>query len=147
MLRVGQGGSGAGGAVGLGSNVGGWGQSTTGDNMRSRRIGKDEEDPLDNKYHALYEEELSPFRVAELDRQVVWGRLGLGERVLAWLNKYVLQDKWMRQAFLCYLALVHVFALFYCMKMLSPELDGEVDEHLRARWSKETFDLPEHPDN
>jgi hypothetical protein len=123
--------------------------------MRSRRTsGRPEldeeehaEDVLDHKYHALYEEELSPFRVAELDKHQVLSKMHIVDRVMAAIHTHVMQDSWTRQAFVWYLALVHLFALIYCFKTLNPELAGELDAHLQAKYSRETFDLPEHPDN
>lgn len=104
------------------------------------------QDALDSKYLALYEEELSPFHVEEMDKQQVLSKMRIVDRVLAYLLRYAMLDSWTRQAFLCYMVLVHIFALIYCFKVLNPELAGEVDAHLKARWSEETLSMQEHPD-
>jgi hypothetical protein len=101
---------------------------------------------LDRKYMSLYEAEISPFRVEEIDKQLMLSRLNIFERGLAYLNRYIMQDRWARHALLVYLALVHVFALAYVSKVLNPELIGEMDAHLKAKWSSETFSVEEHPD-
>eukprot|EP01039_Chlorochromonas_danica_P009729 gene9729-10763_t len=107
---------------------------------------EESEDQLDHRYRNLYEKELSPFHVAELDKQQLISKMGLVDKVLVVMQQYVMHDSWTRRAFVCYLVLVHIFALVYCFGVLNPELAGEVDAHLKARWSAETLALPEHPD-
>jgi hypothetical protein len=102
---------------------------------------------LDDKYMTLYEAEISPFRVEELDRQHMMSRLNVFERGLAYVNRHILQDRWARHALMVYLALVHIFALIYISKVLNPELIEEVDAHMKAKWSADTLAMPEHPDN
>ena len=101
---------------------------------------------LDEKYMGLYEAEISPFRVEELDRQHMMSRLNVFERGLAYINRHVLQDRWARHALMVYLAFVHFLALIYISKVLNPELIEEVDAHMKAKWSGETLSMPEHPD-
>ena len=101
---------------------------------------------IDNKYMSLYEAEISPFRVEEIDKQLMFSRLNIFERGLAYINRYIMQDRWARHALLVYLALVHVLALIYISTVLTPELIDEVDAHLKAKWSSETLNMPEHPD-
>jgi hypothetical protein len=154
VLRVGnQGGSGGGGNAGQGGSSAG--SSSYGDQKaRSRRLlgsetgesGGDELN-LDDKYMTLYEAEISPFRVEELDRQHMMSRLNIFERGLAYVNRHILQDRWARHALMVYLALVHIFALIYISKVLNPELIEEVDAHMKAKWSADTLAMPEHPDN
>lgn len=124
------------------------------DSMRSRRqMGSDsaaagnDELNLDEKYMSLYQAEISPFRVEEIDRQLMLSRLNFFERGLAYVNRYVLQDRWARHALMVYLALVHILALIYISQVLNPQLIDEVDAHMKAKWSAETFEMQEHPDN
>ena len=119
--------------------------------MRSRRAGDNDDhhgnsSSLDEKYMGLYEAEISPFRVEEIDRQQMMSRLNIFERGLAYVNRHILQDRWARHAFMVYLALVHVLALVYVSEVLNPQLIEEVDAHMKAKWSKATFEMLEHPD-
>jgi hypothetical protein len=148
VLRVGNQ-SGSANQAGNTTGSAGYGDQKT----RSRRLlGSDagengDELNLDDKYMSLYEAEISPFRVEELDRQHMMSRLNIFERGLAYINRYILQDRWARHALMVYLALVHIFALIYISQVLNPELIEEVDAHMKAKWSSETLAMQEHPDN
>jgi len=137
---------------GSGSGQGPAAQSSGSDHrdgaMRRRGDGTGAGDDLslDEKYMGLYEAEISPFRVEEIDRQQIMSRLNIFERGLAYVNRHILQDRWARHAFMVYLALVHILALIYVSKVLSPELSEEVDAHMKAKWSQATFEMQEHPD-
>jgi hypothetical protein len=73
-------------------------------------------------------------------------QLNIFERILSYVQRHIMQDRWTRNALVVYLCVVHWFAMLYVFQILSPELVEEVDQHLREKWSKETFALPEHPD-
>ena len=73
-------------------------------------------------------------------------RLNVFERGLAFINQNIMQDRWSRNALLLYLLLVHAFALLYAWEVLNPQLIDEVNAHLKAKWSAETFSMQEHPD-
>lgn len=152
-----QGSSGVSGGGGGGGADSGGGAVPVQDSMRSRvrqmtssdgsaMIGNDELN-LDDKYMSLYQAEISPFRVEEIDRQLMLSRLNIFERGLAYVNRYILQDRWARHALMVYLALVHILALVYISQVLNPQLIDEVDAHMKAKWSTETFGMQEHPDN
>lgn len=105
------------------------------------------ETDIERKYSSLYEQEmLSPFKIAELEKQNYLSKMSTMDRAVAWIYRNVMQDQWMRHAFLFYLAFVHMLALSYVFQVLNPELIDEVDAHLKAKWSQETLNLPEHPD-
>jgi hypothetical protein len=84
--------------------------------------GKASSDSLDAKYLSLYEEKLSPFQLEQMDKHAFLHRLSLFERVLAFVVKNVMQDKWARNALMVYLLLVHVLALLYVLQVLFDEL-------------------------
>jgi homeobox protein cut-like len=157
VLRV-SGGNGA--QAGIGATHGASSGAGSDQHARSRRgpgsdvssgvgglVGAKDDFNLDEKYMSLYEAEISPFRVEELDRQQMLSRLNFFERGLAYVNRHILQDRWARHALLVYLALVHVLALIYISEVLNPQLIDEVDAHMKAKWSTETLSMPEHPDN
>ena len=114
----------------FGVSKGGCGGSVS-SNKLSKRKGDgdgvvDDEDDLEGRYAAHYETQLDPFLLQELDRQRVVSRLNVCERGLIASMRMVMQDQWMRHAFLIYLVLVHVFAIGYVVIVLNPELDSEI---------------------
>jgi hypothetical protein len=131
----------------------GWNESMTrydeeenGFNSTAESLGNPT-DHIDRRYNALYEQEmLSPFKIADLEKQQYLSRMNVMDRTIALIYRNVMQDAWARHAFLIYFGLVHVFALFYVFQVLNPQLIEEVDAHLKAKWSAETMNLPEHPD-
>jgi hypothetical protein len=157
VLRVG-------GAVGAGASgreevAGGVGK---GSRTLSKRRGEDRdsggvfaaglEDDLEVRYAANYESQLDPFHLQEMDRLRVLSRFNVCERSLASIMRLVMQDQWMRHAFLVYLLLVHVFAIGYVVIVLNPELDSEIGAIENQFWSSgepEAIDGTEwesHPD-
>jgi hypothetical protein len=108
--------------------------------------GDNESDELDAKYESIYERDISPFRIEALDKHAVLSRLNVFERGLIYVNRFVLQDRWARHALLGYLVFVHLLALVYVWKVLNPDMVGEIDAHLKAKWSAETLGMHEHPD-
>lgn len=106
-------------------------------------ISNSNEDSLDLKYMNLYEDNLDPFKMEEIDRQNVLSRLNIFERGLAYLMKYIMQDQWARHALLVYIFLVHFFAIGYVLQVLNPQLIEEVDLHQRQSWSDATLEAIE----
>ncbi len=104
-------------------------------------------DNIDHRYHVLYEQEmLSPFKIAELEKQQYLSRMSIMDRTIAWIYRNVMQDPWARHAFLIYFMLVHIFALIYVFQVLNPQLIEEVDAHMKAKWSMDAMSQTEHPD-
>ena len=105
------------------------------------------EDDIEEKYSLQYEENLDLFQLEELDRQVMMSRMNRCEKGLALSVRFLVQDRWMRHAFLFYLLLVHLFAMGYVIAVLNPDIEREIDRQW-ARISKEDNN-PEmmHPDN
>ena len=106
-------------------------------------------DTLERKYMHLYEQQIDPFKLEELDRQSVLSRMNIFERGLAYLTRFFLNDQWARHALIVYLFLVHGFALCYVFQVLNPQLIEEVDYNLKSKWSSETLNMNverEHPD-
>lgn len=119
--------------------------TTKGTRTLSRRKGEDREgggmlrilgeDDLEGRYAANYEAQLDPFQLQELDRLRLLSRLNVFERSLASLVRLVMQDQWMRHAFLVYLLLVHIFAVGYVVIVLNPELDSEIAAIENPLWA------------
>ena len=103
-------------------------------------------DPLDAKYGGLYEGQIDPFRVQELDRQAVLSKLNAFERGLAQAMRLLAADPLARYALLMYLLLVHFFACGYVIQVLNPQLIEEVDAGLKRRWAEQALGGEEHPD-
>jgi hypothetical protein len=106
-------------------------------------ISNSNEDSLDLKYMNLYEDQIDPFKMEEIDRQNVISRLNIFERGLAYFMKYIMQDQWARQALMVYIFLVHFFAIGYVLQVLNPQLIEEVDLHQRQSWSDATLEAIE----
>lgn len=84
-------------------------------------------DGLESKYSTLYEEQLSPFQLLEIDRYFLLTKMTCFERGLAALTKYVIQDHYSRHLFLLYLFLLHLFAMGYVWQVLNPEIIDEMN--------------------
>ena len=82
-------------------------------------------DALDAKYSELYEEQIDPFRIEDMDRRTVFSKMNIVERGLVNTVRFFMQDQWARHALLVYLLIVHAFAIGYVLKVLNPELIGE----------------------
>ena len=107
----------------------------------------DEGDDIEAKYAQEYEENIDLFKLEELDRQAMISRMNACEKGLSHVVRFMMQDKWMRHAFLVYVFLVHLFALGYVCVVLNPDIEREIDE----QWSKiskqeQNYEIM-HPDN
>lgn len=106
-------------------------------------------DHIDSKYSKLYEDQIDPFRMEELDRQAFISKLNVLERGIAFIMRMFLQDPWARQAFMVYIVMMHLFAIGYVFQVLNPQLIEEVDYYTKLKYSTETFNIDmskEHPD-
>jgi hypothetical protein len=79
-----------------------------------------------SQYSELYEEQIDPFKFEEIDRKNIISKMNILERGLAVTSRFFMQDRWARHALLVYLFIVHVFAIGYVLKVLNPELIGEL---------------------
>mmetsp|Transcript_26225 Transcript_26225/g.38864 ORF Transcript_26225/g.38864 Transcript_26225/m.38864 type:complete len:750 (+) Transcript_26225:105-2354(+) len=101
--------------------------------LSKRRAVGESADDLESKYSQIYEARIDPFQLAELDRMTMLSGMNVFERSLAYVSRFVLQDKWMRHALLVYLILVHIFAIGYVIVVLNPELDQEIGA-IESHW-------------
>lgn len=92
-------------------------------------------DALEGKYMQLYEAQLDPFKIEEVDRQIVMSRLNVLDWGLANISRILLKDQWTRYALLLYIFLVHVFASGYVIQVLNPEIMSEIDGTGTAAYS------------
>jgi hypothetical protein len=83
-------------------------------------------DALEGKYCELYEAQLDPFRVEEIDKQIVLSRLNTLDWAFANVSKLMLRDPWSRHVLMTYLFVVHLFALGYVIRVLNPEIEAEI---------------------
>jgi phage shock protein A len=83
-------------------------------------------DALEGKYCELYEAQLDPFRVEEIDKQIVLSRLNTLDWAFANVSKLMLRDPWSRHVLMTYLLVVHLFALGYVIRVLNPEIEAEI---------------------
>jgi hypothetical protein len=61
-------------------------------------------------------------------------QMNFAEQTLVRGYKMGLHDYWSRHALLIYLALIHIFALFYAVHDLNPEIVSEVDRVQPMEW-------------
>jgi hypothetical protein len=83
-------------------------------------------DALESRYVKLYEAQLDPFRIEEIDRQIVMSRLNFIDWGLAVISRAMLRDQWTRFILVLYLLLVHIFAGGYVIQVLNPEIESEI---------------------
>ena len=48
---------------------------------------------MDAKYQALYEAQIDPFKMEEMDRQMLLSKMNVFERCLASVTKFFMQDQ------------------------------------------------------
>ena len=87
----------------------------------------EENDALEGRYLKLYESQLDPFKVEELDRQIIMSKLNFIDWSLAVVSRTMLRDQWTRFILVLYLFLVHVFASGYVIQVLNPEIISEME--------------------
>lgn len=73
----------------------------------------------------MYEEQIDPFKIEDMDRRNLFSKMNIFERGLVNTVRFFMQDQWARHALLVYLLVVHAFAVGYVLKVLNPELIGE----------------------
>ena len=83
-------------------------------------------DALEGSYLKLYEAQLDPFRIEEIDRQIVMSRLNFIDWSLAIISRTMLRDQWTRFILVLYILLVHIFAGGYVIQVLNPEIENEI---------------------
>eukprot|EP01041_Mallomonas_annulata_P000513 gene513-986_t len=95
-------------------------------------------DNLEMKYQQNYEAQLDPFKLEEIDRNLVISRMTIFERSILGIIKFFMLDKWTRHALVFYLILIHIFAFGYVIQVLNPELINDVDQ-IERNWKTSQF--------
>jgi hypothetical protein len=107
-----------------------------------------QKDALDQKYHQLYENtDLNPYKILEFEKKQYVSSMNFLERMAVFLYHHIMKDPYLRNIFMIYLLIIHLITLSYLFQVLNPQLKDEVDQHLKNKWSAETFaKLDQHPD-
>ena len=89
---------------------------------RGGPIGEGPDDDLEARYLSIYEEQLDPFRLEEVDRKLAYARLNFLEAALVSIAHFMLSSAYTRYALLAYVFVVHIFAASTVLEILDPAL-------------------------